>query len=309
MIADRDDLISIDAKNGKRLTNFEHKIEKAQFVIVNERGETVVGGRDTIAAFAMQKPGRKGGRDTQGGGYALTNVQASAREIWRVKHKAPDRGVFRIVAGIALRATALYFRYGGLATSAIGLARTGFSLAGSVNSFRWSGLKTRFGSFDLSTLASNSTRNYVTSRIYSYGSFSRTPSLLNRVSGLQVITPSAIRGRLVDGIVDRATPSRSEVQESILDRLDPVRQVERLSDYLLRRKRLAELRGNHMYFYTDLPKPFDRKGLVGVNVHNGRDARYILNPDPDHRFVTDETLNLLYSIDGSRLQAFDILRR
>ena len=285
LIADRDDLMSIDARTGKRLANFEHKIEKAQFVLINERGEAVVGGKDTIAAF----------RDK--------------RERWRVKHKAPDRGVFRIVAGIALRATALYFRYGGLATSAIGLARTGFSLAGAVNSFRWSGLRTRFGSFDLSTLASNSARNYMTSQIYSYGSFARTPSLLNRIGGLEVITPSNLRGRVISGVINRATPSQAEVRERVLDRLDPVRQVERLSDYLLRRKRLAELRGNHMYFFTDLPKPFDRKGLVGVNVHNGRDGRYILNSDPDNRFVTDETLGLLYSADGSRLQAFDFLSR
>ena len=285
LIADRDDLISIDAKTGKRMTNFEHKIEKAQFVLVNERGETVVGGKDAIAAFRTKN------------------------ETWRIKHKAPDRGVFRIVAGIALRATALYFRYGGLATSAFGFARTGFNLAGTVNSFRWSGLKTRFGSFDLSTLASNSARNYVTSRIYSYGSFARTPSLLNRIGGLQIITPSNIRGRVISGVTERATPSRAEVQESILDRLDPVRQVERLSNYLLRRKRLAELRGNHMYFYTDLPKPFDHKGLVGVNVHNGRDGRYVLNSDPDSQFVTDETLGLLYSSEGSRLQAYDILIR
>ncbi len=285
VIADRDDLISIDARSGKRRANYEHKIEKVQFVLVNERGETVVGGRDTIAAF----------RDKH--------------EMWRVKHKAPDRGVFRIVAGIALRATALYFRYGGLATSAIGFARTGFNPAGTINSFRWSGLRTRFGSFDLSTLASNSARNYVSGRIYAYGSFARTPNVLNRIGGLQVITPANIRGRMIGGVMDRATPSRVEVQESVLDRLDPVRQVERLSDYLLRRKRLAELRGNHMYFYTDLPRPFDRKGLVGVNVQNGRDGRYVLNSDPDYRFVTDETLNLLYSADGSRLQAFDMLNR
>ena len=285
IFADRDDLVSIDAKTGKRLAKFEHRIEKAQFVLINERGETVVGGKDVIAAFQNNK------------------------EIWRVKHKAPDRGAFRIVAGIALRATALYFRYGGLATSAIGFARTGFNLAGTINSFRWSGLKTRFGSFDLSTLASSSTRNYVAGRIYSYGSFAQTPNLLNRVAGLQVITPSNLRGRVIGGVIDRATPSRADVRESVIDRLDPVRRVERLSDYLLRRKRLAELRGNHMYFYTDLPKPFDRKGLIGVNVHNGRDGRYILDSEPDIRFVTDENLNLLYSADGSRLQAFDILSR
>ena len=48
--------------------------------------------------------------------------------------KPPSRGVFRIVAGIALRATALYFRYGGLATSALNFAR-GASVARSVLSF------------------------------------------------------------------------------------------------------------------------------------------------------------------------------
>ena len=64
-----------------------------------------------------------------------------------------------------------------------------------------------------------------------------------------------------------------------------------------------------MYFFTDLPKPFGRKGLVGVNVHTGQDGRFILDSDPDRQFVTDETVNLLYSSDGNRLQAFDILNR
>ncbi len=325
LIADRDDLMTIDARSGKRIDKFEHKIEKAQFVLINERGNAVVGGKDEIAAFAIAERGLRNAEllkpisfnlarysSISFSDHAQANPQSAIRNpqsIWRVRHKAPGRGAFRIIAGIALRATALYFRYGGLATSAIGLARGGLSLAGTVNSFRWSGLRSRFGSFDLTTLASNSARNYVTRRIYSYGSFARTPSLLNRVSGLQIITPSNIRGRIIGSVVDRVTPTRAEVQESILDRLDPVRQVERLSDYLLRRKRLAELRGNFMYFYTDLPDPFDRKGLVGVNVHNGRDARYILASDPDAQFVTDETVNLLYSADGSRLQAFNIMNR
>jgi outer membrane protein assembly factor BamB len=284
VIADRDDLITIDARSGKVVSKFEHKVERAQFVLANESGESVVGGRDTVAAF----------RDRQ--------------ERWRVRHKAPDRGVFRIVAGIALRATALYFRYGGLATSAIGLARSGLNLAGTVNSLRWSGLRSRFGSLDLTTLASNSARNYVTGRIYSYGSLASAPGILNRVGGLQVITPAAGRS-IVSGSVRRAMPSRAEVQESFIDRLDPIRQAERLSDYLLRRKRLAELRGNYMYFYTDLPKPFDRKGLVGINIHTGRDGRYVLASDPDAQFVTDETLNLLYSADGNGLRAFDVMSR
>lgn len=284
-IADRDDLISIDARSGKVVSKFEHKIEKAQFVLVNEGGEAVVGGRDTIAAF----------RDK--------------RESWRVRHKAPDRGAFRIIAGIALRATALYFRYGGFATSAIGFARSGLNLMSTVNSLRWSGLRSRFGSVDLATLAGNSARNYVTGRIYSYGSLARTPAILNRVAGLEVITPSSLGRRAVGGAIERSIPSGSEVRESIFDRLDPIRQAERFSDYLLRRKRLAELRGNYMYFYTDLSKSFDRKGLVGVNVHTGRNTRYVLASDPDTQFVTDETANLFYSADGSRLLAFDILNR
>jgi outer membrane protein assembly factor BamB len=334
LIADRDDLMSIDAKSGRRRDEIEHKIEKAQFVLINERGDAVVGGRDEIAAFNIDgsrradksvSPALAGGRNhslaqvsfisgaappAHAGGTDLSRSgPGSFNELWRTRHKAPSRGAFRIIAGIALRATALYFRYGGLATSAIGLARGGLSLMSAANSFRWSGLRSRFGSFDLTTLASNATRNYVTRRIYSYGSLTRLPNVASRIGDFQVITPAGIRGRITSGIIDRATPSGSEVRESILDRLDPVRQVEKLSSYLLRRKRLAELRSNYMYFYTDLPKPFDRKGLVGVNVHTGRDQRIVLASDPDAQFVTDESLSLLYSADGSRLQAFDVMNR
>ncbi len=231
--------------------------------------------------------------------------------LWRVRHKAPSRGVFRVVAGIALRASALYFRYGGLATSALNLVR-GASVARSVLSFRWSGLKTRFSSFDLTTLASNSAKNYVAGRISVFGVASRNVDFLNRIRGLQPIdipNASNIRGRIIGGAINRAAPSRADVQESLLDRIDPVRQVEKLSEYFLRRKRLAEIRGNYMYFYTDLPKPFDKKGLVGVNVHTGQDSRFILISEPDARFTTDETVGLLYSADGNKIQAFDVLER
>jgi outer membrane protein assembly factor BamB len=318
LIADRDDLVSIDAKTGRRRSSTEHKIEKAQFVLINERGDAVVGGRDEIAAFRIADFGSRNAdfRQPSSNVQSLSwmNPQSAIRdpqskEVWRVRHKAPSRGAFRIIAGIALRATALYFRYGGLATSAIGLARGGLSLMSAANSFRWSGLRSRFGSFDLTTLASNSARNYVTRRIYSFGSFSRMSNIANRVGDFQVIAPSGIRGRIMSAAIDRATPSQAEVRESIFDRIDPVRQVEKLSSYLLRRKRLAELRGSHMYFYTDLEKPFDRKGLIGVNIHTGRDSRVVLVSDPDAQFVTDETVGLLYSADGSRLQAFEVMNR
>ena len=278
LFADNDDLVSLDVRSGKRLAKFEHKIDRPQFILLNEAGTPAVGGRDEIAAFD------RGGN-----------------EKWRVRHKPPGRGVLAIVGGIALRATALYFRYGGVATSAFSLARGGLNLASAANSFRWSGLRSRFGSFDLTTLASASARNYLNSRIYVYGSLARLPGAATRTGGLEIIRPANIARRM--------TPSRDDIQESIFDRLDPTRQMDRLSDYLLRRRRVAELRGNYMYFFTDLAKPFNRKGLVGVNVHTGQDARFILDSDPDDRFITDESVNLLYSADGNKLQAFEILNR
>lgn len=316
LVADKDDLIAINARTGKKISEFEHDVEKAQFVLINESGQAVVGGRDEIAAFEVKGEGARVSKTAKIGELQITNYKLlnsfssvqNPKSLWRVKHKAPSRGAFRIIAGIALRATALYFRYGGLATSALNLVR-GASVARSVLGLRWSGLRSRFSSFDLTTLAANSAKNYVTNQITVFGVAARTPNLLNRVGGLQIITPSQIRGKIVSGAIGRVTPSRADVQESIFERIDPVRQVEKLSDYFLRRKRLADLRGNYMYFYTDLPKPFDRKGLVGVNVHTGRDARFILVSDPDARFTTDETAGLLYSADGSRLQAFDVLEK
>jgi outer membrane protein assembly factor BamB len=318
LVADKDDLITIDARNGKKIAEFEHDVEKAQFVLINERGDAVVGGRDEIAAFDIKGGNPRVSKEANlapsdsfvrfSNAWQASRLRSSPSELWRVKHKAPSRGIFRIVAGIALRAAALYFRYGGLATSALNIMR-GASIARSVLNLRWSGLRSRFSSVDLTTLATNSARNYVANRISVFGIASRTPNLINRVSGLQIITPSQIRGQIIGGAINRATPSRADVQDSLLERLDPVRQVEKLSDYLLRRKRLADLRGNYMYFYTDLPKPFDKKGLVGVNVHTGKDARFVLVSDPDARFTTDETVGLLYSADGNRLQAFDVMNR
>ncbi|HEX6278405.1 MAG TPA: PQQ-binding-like beta-propeller repeat protein, partial [Pyrinomonadaceae bacterium] len=303
ILADRDDVITLDAETGRKRDSFEHRVERPQFILLNEAGNIVIGGREELAAFEFRSNSRAAliaDRGVRMYGFVSNATADKARELWRVRHKAPGRGAFRIMAGIALRATALYFRYGGLATSAFGLARGGLTLAGAANSFRWSGVRSRFGSFDLTTLASRAARNYVSDQIYTFGSLARTAGVANRASGVRIV-----RG----GIANRVTPSGAEVSESVFDRLDPARYADRLSDYLLRRKRLSELRGNHMYFYTDLDRPFDRKGLVGVNIHTGKDARFILGSDPDQHFVTDETLNLLYSADGDKLQAFDIMSR
>lgn len=338
LFADRDDLTSIDAKTGKRIGKVSHKIEKAAFVLVNERGEAVVGGQNELAAFRVLslKSEFLNRKIFQNAKLTFDNEIDSPTQdlrlqipnsfsppdsdlaIWRARHTAPSRGIFRIVAGIALRATALYFRYGGFATSAYNLTRGGLSVARTVNSFRWSGLRSRFSSVNLSTLASNSAKNYLSDQINVYGIAARNPGILNRVSGLQINIPSLpttssisnnVRGRVVRGALDRAAPSSADVQESLLDKLDPANQLDKLSNYFFRRQRLAAIRGNFMYYYTDLPKPFSRKGLVGVNVQNGQDQRFIPTSDPDPRFTTDEALGLLYSADGNKLQAFDFIEQ
>jgi hypothetical protein len=94
------------------------------------------------------------------------------------------------------------------------------------------------------------------------------------------------------------------VQEKLLDRLDPARQLDRLADWLGRRERLSELRGNYMYFYTELDR--GGKGLVGVNVTNGSPQRQIRLGEPDARFITDEVAGLLYSVNGNRLTAYSL---
>ncbi len=299
VFADNDVLTMLDAQNGKRMVSYKHDIDNAQFVLLNEVGGIVVGGRDEIAAFSIPTLRYETSLPRSKERAAFAKFADPDRALWRVRHKAPGRGVLRIVTGIALRAAALYFRYGSLGSSALNIAR-GAGTARSLLNLRWSGLKTRFGSFGLTTLASNAAENYVTSQLTVFGIAARTANLSNRISGLQ-LRRTALLGRVV--------PSRADVQESFIDRFDPVRRIEKLSDLLLRRKRLADLRGNYMYYYTDLPAPFSRKGLVGVNIHTGRDERFILVGDPDPKFLTDEAVGYLFSADGNRLSGFEIMQR
>src|ERR1051325_5104178 len=50
-IADRDDLILLDAISGKRINRVPHKIERASFGLLNERGDIVIGGQSEIPGF------------------------------------------------------------------------------------------------------------------------------------------------------------------------------------------------------------------------------------------------------------------
>ena len=207
-IADRDDLIFIDATNGKRTARVAHKIERPSFGLLNERGDIVIGGQSEIAAFDA----------------------VNGRQLWRARHTPPGRGIFRTVAAIAARAASLYFRFGGAAM----LARSSFT--------------------NLQSLATAARR------------IRRTPRF--RRFGVSV-------------------------------RIDPSRQLDRLSRFLWHRDRLATLRGQWMYFYTSLES--GDSGLAGVNVNNGRTEREVRLSDLDERFVTDEVLGTMIIASGNRL--------
>jgi outer membrane protein assembly factor BamB len=262
VIADRDDLIFIDAQTGKRRMKVSHNIEQAAFVLLNERNEAVVGGRNEVAAFAL----------------------ADGRESWRERHNAPGRGILRTVAAIAARAASLYFRYGGAAMTAY----RGVQLATAIGSIRWSGLVAHVTAANLTDLAANYSREYVRDRFSAFGTLSRARS---NVSSPRITVPR---------------PSASDVEERLLDRLDPATQLEKLSRFLWHRRRLAALRGQWLYFYTDLKGKTGGRGLAGVNINTGQTERRIPLNDPDERFISDETFNLLYTVKDNRLVAYTL---
>ncbi len=66
VVADRDDLIFIDAGNGKRRARVSHKIERASFGTLNESGSIVIGGQSEIVAFDP----------------------VNGRQLWRARHTA-----------------------------------------------------------------------------------------------------------------------------------------------------------------------------------------------------------------------------
>lgn len=266
LIADRDDLIAIDAATGKRSWKLSHKIDDASFVLLNQRGQSVVGGRNEIAGFDL----------------------TARTENWREHHDPPGRGVLRTVAAIAARAAALYFRYGGAASTALRGIRT----YNAITSFRWSVLASSVGLPNLTTLASNYARDYATdyarNRISTFG-------VLSRVQRPESVSVTSGRQPQIGG----------EVQERLLDRIDPARQLEKLSRFLWHRRQLAALQGRYMYFFTDTPQG---RGLVGVNVDTGISDRIIKIGDPDERFITDEVAELLYTSRDDRLAAYPFSR-
>lgn len=220
VVADRDELLYIDANIGKRVFHMSHKIERPSFAMLNENRNIVIGGQSEIAAI-----------DSDNG-----------RQLWRARHTPPSRGIFRTVAAIAARAASLYFRFGGPAASALS----------------WYGLASRASFSNLQALATASNRRPRSTGFKRFGIASR-----------------------------------------VRDRVDPSRQLDRLSRYLWHRERLATMRGQWMYFYTELDR--GGNGLAGVNINNGRTDREVRLSDLDERFVTDEALGAMFTASGNRI--------
>jgi len=291
MVADRDDLISIDARTGKRSALVRHDVERASFGLLNEGGNVVVGGQNELAAFDP----------------------ASGRELWRARHTPPGRGILRTIAAVAARAASLYFRYGGVASTAF----RGIQIARVASSLSWSGLVARTSVSNLQALATSSARNYATryaaSQFRAFGALARVSrrSPTGPGSGISLpsipTTPSLpTAGDVVrDRTVDMARSRASDVDERLLDRLDPAHQLDRLSRFLWHRDRLAALRGQWMYFYTDL-KSRGGNGLAGVNINNGETNREIRLRDLDERFITDEPLGLMFVSSGNRMLGYSV---
>src|SRR4030095_4516193 len=138
----------IDSQTGKTVSRTKHKIEQAAFVLINEMGQAVVGGRSEVAGFDLKR----------------LNEAA-----WRVRHEPPGRGLLRTAIAIAARAAALYFRYGGVETTVF---RAG-GVAARVYPLRWSGLASRAALPNLTELATGAAREYVGSRLKLYGAAMR----------------------------------------------------------------------------------------------------------------------------------------
>ena len=282
-IADRDDLIVVDTTTGKRRSRVKHDVERASFALLNEGGNVVVGGQSELAAFST----------------------ATGLEIWRARHTPPGRGVFRTVAAITARAASLYFRFGGMATTAF----RGVQFARALSGFSWSGLRARSSFVNLQSLATNSARDYARSyaanRFRMFGAAAR---VRNRFSAGLPSLPSLPSRPQLPSPADLVRRRTTDIDERLLDRLDPAHQLERLSRFLWHRDRLAALRGQYMYFYTDL-KDVDGNGLAGVNIHNGQTQRKIRLKELDERFVTDEALGLMFIAAGNRIIAERVSQR
>jgi outer membrane protein assembly factor BamB len=295
---------AIDARTGKVLWRWKGADKGITNLALPDASTVLVADRDDLIALDAATGKRRTrtehgvksaafiilnerGQAVVGGREELAAFDAATgRAVWRARYPPPGRGFLRTVAAVAARAASLYFRYGGLATNVF----RGAQLARAAGTLNWRGLAARTAASNLQSLATNSARAYGQRRFRAFG-------LASRARGVSV--PSGA------GIAARSTP---DVEQRLLDRLDPSRQLERLSRFLWHRERLAALRGEWMYFYTDLDsRSGGGHGLAGININTGRADRAVPLQDPDERFIADETTRHLYVARKDRLFAYTML--
>ena len=294
---------AIDTRSGKVLWRYKGADKGITNIVLPESSTIAIADRDDLIMIDTANGKRRGHwpHRIKNASFALLNDRGevviggreeiaafdsrSGRNVWRARYPPPGRGFLRTLAAIAARAASLYFRFGGTAT----VAFRGVQLARSISSLSWSGLAARSSFSNLQTLATNSARSYAGNRFRAFGVAARArPDFASR----------AVRERLVQG-------RTRNVEDRLLDRLDPAHQLERLSRFLWHRDRLAALRGDWMYFYTDL-KGAGGQGLAGVNINTGATDRAIRLSDLDERFMTDEVAGRLYSANGNRLIGYSV---
>jgi hypothetical protein len=291
---------ALDARSGKVLWRYKSADKGITNLVIADQNTIVAADNDEVfyLDFRSGKRLRRQKHKIENAAYALVNENSQVviggrseivafdlfgNESWRVQRNPPGRGWLRTVSAIAARAASLYFRFGGTANTVF----SGLRIANTAMGFSWSGLSLRSSVSNLQALATSASRGSGTSRFSNFGIASRLGGSNSRPLG------GASRSRVAD------------IEDRLMDRLDPATQLERLSRYLWHRDQLATLRGNWMYFYTDL-KTRDGNGLAGVNVNNGRVDREIRIGTLDERFISDEILGVIYSASGNKLQSYSV---
>ncbi len=280
---------AIDARTGKVIWRYKGADKGITNLLLPAQNTIVIADRDDLIFLdpangkrlnrVSHKIGRasfgvlnESGNIVIGGQSEIAAFDHNGRQLWRARHTPPGRGVLRTIAAISARAASLYFRFGSPAFTMVRAGQVFRAMA----SLRWSGLGARSSISNLQALATASAQTYPNFSFMQFG--------------------IAATGR--GGSIKRNRTSG--IEERLWDRLDPSRHLDRLSRYLWHRQQLAILRGQWMYFYTDLDTR-DGNGLAGVNINNGRTDREIRLSDLDERFVPDEALGLMFTASGNRI--------
>ena len=207
--------------------------------------------------------------------------------VWRARHDPPGRGVLRTIGAITARAASIYFRYGGVYD---GLSRRSTRPRRERRCGGREWLRARCA--NLTEYAAEPAREYVTSQVKGYG-ISRA-DLTRRA--VRAAAPRTITAQISVDV---------DVEERLMDRLDPARQLDKLSRFL------AATTGDSarpVCTFTEL-KPEGGRGLAGVNLNTGQTERIVSLDDLDYRFSNDETVGLIYVAKDNRLTAHKIISR